>query len=145
MGPETRLEGRLERWVAHATTPRGAAIIIASVTTAITLGAGLLMTIVDRRGFPSIGAGVWWAVQTVTTVGYGDRVPATTAGQVLAALVMLVGIGFITVITASITGSFVARLNRREESETADAALAERLRRIDERLARIEARLDDRP
>ena len=79
--------------------------MIATVTTTITVAAGLLMSVIDHKGFPSIGSGLWWAVQTVTTVGYGDRVPETVPGQVLAAVVMLLGIGFVTVITASITGA----------------------------------------
>ena len=83
--------------------------MIASVTTSITILAGAMMTVVDRDNFPSIGSGMWWAVQTVTTVGYGDHVPVTAAGQIVAAVVMLLGIGFVTVITASITGAFVAR------------------------------------
>lgn len=119
--------------------------MIASATTAITVGAGLLMTLIDRDGFPSAGAGLWWAIQTVTTVGYGDHVPDTGAGQVLAALVMLLGIGFITVITAAVTGAFVGRLNRPDGDPDADATLSEQLRTMDERLARIEATLNDRP
>ena len=51
-------------------------------------------------------------MQTVTTVGYGDHVPETAIGQLVAALVMLLGIGFLTVITASITSTFVARARR---------------------------------
>lgn len=118
--------------------------MIASVTTSITVGAGALMTIIDRDGFPSLGSGLWWAVQTVTTVGYGDHVPATGAGRTLATLVMLLGIGFITVVTASITGAFVSRTNRTQTGADGDASLAEQLRRIDERLERLERRLDDR-
>ena len=75
------------------------------------------MTVVDRDGFPTIGSGLWWAVQTVTTVGYGDHVPTNAAGQIMAALVMLLGIGFVTVITASITGAFVARSRREQDVE----------------------------
>ena len=75
----------------------------------ITVGAGLLMTVVDRENFPSIGSGLWWAVQTVTTVGYGDDVPTNLTGRLVAVLVMLLGIAFLTVITASITSTFVAR------------------------------------
>ena len=72
------------------------------------------------------------------------HVPATPAGQIVAALVMLLGIGFITVITASITSSFVSR-SRREQSATVDEAVpAEQLRKIDERLARIEAEFKER-
>ena len=89
MTSHTRLERRLDRMIARATTPRAAAAVIATVTTTITIAAGVLMTLIDRKGFPSIGSGLWWAVQTVTTVGYGDAVPETTAGQILAAIVML--------------------------------------------------------
>ncbi len=118
--------------------------MIASVTTAITFGTGLLMTVVDGKSFSSPWAGLWWAVQTVTTVGYGDQVPANTAGKLLAALVMLLGIGFVTVITASITSSFVAQ-SRQQQRPEGDAPPADELRKIDERLARIEAALDRRP
>ncbi len=91
MADESRLERRLDRAVARATTPRGAAIVIATASTAMTVGAGVLMTVVDRENFPSIGSGLWWAVQTVTTVGYGDNVPTNLAGRLVAALVMLLG------------------------------------------------------
>ncbi|HEY5873151.1 MAG TPA: potassium channel family protein, partial [Gaiellaceae bacterium] len=83
MADDTRFERRLERVLARATTPRGAGVVIATVTTSITVAAGLLMTAVDRDNFPSLGSGLWWAVQTVTTVGYGDDVPKTVAGQLL--------------------------------------------------------------
>ena len=74
MADESRLERRLDKAVARATTPRGAAIVIATVSTVITVVAGLLVTVVDGESFPSIGSGLWWGVQTVTTVGYGDNV-----------------------------------------------------------------------
>ena len=118
--------------------------MIASVTTSITILAGALMTVIDRDDFPSIGSGLWWAVQTVTTVGYGDHVPTTAAGKIIAAVVMLLGIGFVTVITASITGAFVARSRREQHVEGADAASAEQLAAHHERLERIEAGMRDR-
>ena len=138
MTDETKLERRLNRVLARATTPRGAGVVIASATTAITLAAAILMTVVDRDNFPSIGSGLWWAVQTVTTVGYGDDVPTTVAGQLLAALVMLFGIGFLTVITAAITSTFVSR-PRLEHGSTAADTTTEQFRQIEERLERIEA------
>src|ERR1700741_2076621 len=106
MADDTRLERRLGGAVGRATTPRGAAVVIASVSTAMTVGAGIVRTLVEHEKYPSFGSGLWWAVQTVPTVGYGDTVPASTAGRLVAALVMLVGIGFLTVITAAITSTF---------------------------------------
>ncbi len=144
MTDETRLERRLDRLIVHAENPRKAAIVIAAVTTTITILAGALMTVVDRDGFPTIGAGLWWAVQTVTTVGYGDNVPTTRPGQIMAAVVMLVGIGFVTVITASITGAFVARSRREQHLEGTNGTSTEELKQINERLARIEAALSER-
>ena len=142
---ETKLERRLDRIVARAATPRGAAVVIATVSTSITVGAGILMTVADHKSFPSIGSGLWWAVQTVTTVGYGDHVPATAAGKLVAALVMLVGIGFLTVITAAITSTFVSR-SRREQTPSGSTTPTEgQLEEIAGRLERIEAALADRP
>ena len=139
MEHETRLERRIDRAIDRATTPRGAAVVIAGVSTVITLAAGFLMTVVDRENFPSIGSGLWWAVQTTTTVGYGDHVPTTVGGRLIAAAVMLFGIGFLTVITAAITSTFVAR----SRGHVARAATVEAFRQIDQRLERIETALRD--
>ena len=109
MPSQTRLERRLDLAVDRATTPRGAAIVIAGTTVVITFGSGFLMTVLDHENYKTIGEGLWWAVQAVTTVGYGDSVPTTDAGRFLATVVMLLGIGFLTVITAAITSTFVAR------------------------------------
>jgi voltage-gated potassium channel len=141
MQNETRLERRLDRLIERAANPRSAAVVIATVTTAITIAAGCLMTVVDHDNFTSIGQGMWWAVQTVTTVGYGDHVPTTALGQILAAAVMLLGIGFVTVITASITGAFVARSRREQHLEGPESGPTADLREIIERLERIEASL----
>jgi voltage-gated potassium channel len=145
MADETRLEGRLDRILAHATRPRGAAVVIATVSTLITVVAGILMTVADHNSFPSVGSGLWWAVQTVTTVGYGDHVPATAAGKLVAALVMLVGIGFLTVITAAITSTFVSRSRREQAPSGLTTPTDEQLKEIAGRLGRIEAALTDRP
>jgi voltage-gated potassium channel len=144
MADETRVERWLDRTITRTVTPRGAAIVIAGLSTLITVGAGLVMTIIDHDSFPTIGGGLWWGVQTVTTVGYGDHVPETSAGRILASLVMLLGIAFVTVITATITSSFVARISREQSLAGGDAASAEQLRKIDERLERIEAALNRR-
>ena len=143
MADETRLERRLDRAVARATTPRGAAIVIASATMMITVVAGVLVTVLERDTYPSIGTGLWWAAQTVTTVGYGDNVPTSSAGRFVAVLVMFVGIGFLTVVTAAITSTFVAQARRVEQTPSdAETAMVDQLRQLDSRLESIEAALN---
>lgn len=141
MADETRIERRLEGVLARAKSVRGAAVVVAAASTSVSLLAGALMTVVDHDNFPSIGSGLWWAVQTVTTVGYGDHVPVTVAGQLIAVLVMLAGIGFLTVITAAITSAFVSRSRLDQIPPGAVTSTSAELRQIDERLERIETSL----
>ena len=123
-------------------TVRRAAGIIATVTLSITIISGVLMHFTDEKTFPNIGDGLWWAIQTVTTVGYGDLVPTSTVGRLVAALVMLAGIGFLTVVTAVITSTFIESARRRLHGTETDA-LSEKLDQIGERLKVIEAGLKD--
>jgi voltage-gated potassium channel len=123
---------------------RRAVLIIATVTTLVTVVAGVLMRYIDEKDFTSIGQGLWWAVQTVTTVGYGDDVPTSVGGRLLAALVMLTGIGFISVVTASVTAGFVEAARRRMGRVSEQATLA-KLDELAERLERIEKRLQQPP
>jgi voltage-gated potassium channel len=121
-------------------TPRRAALAIALATVVVTLGAGALMRVLSPHDFSSVWMGFWWAVQTVTTVGYGDVVPHSTSGRIVAAIVMLVGIGFLTVVTASVTAALVESYRRRAP----DPMMVELDTRLDEigvRLERIEKAL----
>ena len=119
-------------------TARRAALVISLVTLVVTLVGGLLVTLVDREDFPTLGRGMWWAVQTVTTVGYGDVTPTSSGGKVVATVVMVTGIGFLTVVTAAITATFVESARRRRGGDRDDG-----LREIAERLERIERRLEE--
>jgi voltage-gated potassium channel len=73
--------------------------------------AAVQITIVERpiesSNIKSFGDGMWWALTTVTTVGYGDRFPTTTEGRTIAFALMLVGISLMGVITASVAAWFV--------------------------------------
>ncbi len=123
------------------------AVIVAATVVSVVLG-GVLITLVDSEEFPDLGTGLWWALQTVTTVGYGDVTPESTAGRLVAALFMLEAIAFVTIVTAVITSSFVerARQERITEIETAEAVGAEQLKvqlsEITSRLEQIQQTLD---
>jgi len=121
-------------------TARRAARTIALVTVFVTVISGVLVHFTDTKTYPNVGDGLWWAIQTVTTVGYGDLVPGSATGRLVAALVMIVGIGFLTVITAAITSAFIESARRRLQGTETDAVSA-KLDQIGTRLDAIEAGL----
>ena len=93
--------------------PRDAAVLIMLAWLFAIVLFGILERIADPKSFPTIWLGMWWALETVTTVGYGDVVPATPAGKIIGSFLLLGGLAFLTVIIAMITGGFVARYNAR--------------------------------
>lgn len=82
--------------------------------------------------------GIWWAITTVTTVGYGDLSPTTDGGRAIAILIMSVGIGFVALLTAFVAERFL-RTDVQEEAEQAEDRVLAELREIGNRLDRIEA------
>jgi voltage-gated potassium channel len=135
--------GRLaDRFLSKPLTARRAARAIGLFTFVVTLAGGMLAWLVDRDEFPSFGTAIWWAVQTVTTVGYGDVVPQNFAGRVIASIVMIAGIGFVTIITAAIAAAFIEGARLRRGADPTMAQLEEVLARL-ERLEQAFAR--DRP
>ena len=121
---------------------RRAAAIIAGFTFLITIAGGVLERVLDHREYHTIGRGLWFALQTVTTVGYGDVTPADTRGRIIAAVLMLTAIGFLAVITASATAALIEG-SRRRFAASSEAEIGRRLEEVSERLARIEAALVD--
>ena len=119
-------------------TARRSAFIIAAFTLLVTLAGGVLAWLTDRNDFPSLGVALWWSLQTVTTVGYGDVVPTNTGGRVIGAVVMLSGIGFLTVITAAVTAALVESARGRMGGAS-DRDLSAQLEEISTRLSAIEA------
>jgi voltage-gated potassium channel len=77
--------------------------------------------------FGSIPASIWWAVATLTTVGYGDVTPITTGGKVFSAVVMMIGVGTVAVPTGLLATGFAFELQRRRDAYDAElrAALAD--------------------
>lgn len=94
-------------------------IFLFSVLT-IVLIMGTLMFVVEgpESGFTSIPVGMYWAIVTLTTVGFGDITPVTPVGQLLASLIMLMGYAIIAVPTGIVT-SEMAKRRRPEHFETA--------------------------
>jgi len=90
--------------------------------------------------------GMWWAATTVTTVGYGDITPLTNGGRLIAMFIMLVGLGFVAILTGAVAQHFAVR-NRQLAVATTDDILASvqevllQVRGISERLSLVEAHL----
>ena len=98
------IERRIER---TGLRPRDAAYLIATFWALAVVTFAVVERLVDPKSFPTIWLALWWAVETVTTVGYGDVVPNQTAGKFIGAFLMLGGLSMIAVITAAITSGFL--------------------------------------
>lgn len=111
--PHTNIVER--RFAAFLRTPlsvRKAMAVIVSATLASVVVGGVLIRLVDSEEFLDVGTGMWWVLQTVTTVGYGNVTPMNGIGRLVGAVVMLEAIAFIAIVTAAITSSFVERVHR---------------------------------
>jgi voltage-gated potassium channel Kch len=136
------LERRMMRFLREPVSVRNAAGVIVVTTMLIVIAGGVAIRILDHHEYSSIWLGMWWALQTVTTVGYGDVTPTSTAGRFVGSAVMLEGIAFVSILTAAITSTFVAKVQaRRQAEEEADEDRAED--RLESRLDSISARLDN--
>ena len=139
MGRINLVERRFEAFLRTQLSVRKAmGVIVAAKLVSVVVG-GALITVVDREEFPDLGTGLWWALQTVTTVGYGDVVPSTSGGRFIAGIVMFVSVATVSLVTAVVTAGFVAFQQRRlsgdvERHEELRAAL----HRIEQRLDRLE-------
>ncbi|MDY6866233.1 MAG: potassium channel family protein [Halobacteriota archaeon] len=85
--------------------------------------------------------GIWWAITTVTTVGYGDLYPESESGRILAIVVMIIGIGFVSVLTANIASYFVEK--DREKTEGLKRDKVDDVQLILERLDELSKKLDE--
>ena len=139
------IERRMTKFMSKPPSVRVAASVIVTATAVVVVAGGILMRLIDHTEYSSIWVGMWWALQTVTTVGYGDVTPVKASGRLVASVVMLEGIAFLAITTAVITSAFVARAEEERAQRAADdAALDEdRLERLEAQLNRIEAMLSD--
>jgi voltage-gated potassium channel len=138
------IERQMDKFLREPVSVRNAVRTIVVATLAIVVAGGVAMRFLDHHEYSSIWLGMWWSLQTVTTVGYGDVTPTTAPGKLVGALVMLQGIALLSIITAAITSSFVARATaERDAKAQASEDLAEdqlnaRLADVSERLDRLE-------
>jgi len=144
------IERAMTRFLREPPSVRGAVGVIVSATLVVVVGGGVLMRLVDHGEYSNIWVGMWWALQTVTTVGYGDVTPTHVSGRIVGAFVMLYGIAFLTITIAAITSTFVARAEREREEKQAktveapEARIEARIDALGERLGRIEELLERR-
>jgi voltage-gated potassium channel len=129
------VEDRLQRRIERLTIVR-AVRLVAAVAIVLALIAAVLEWLVD----PAMGDfrdALWWAIVTVTTVGYGDVVPENTPGRIVASVLMLAGVSAIPITTSLVVSVFVSRLQAQQhERDAADRAeLIARLERIENAIA----------
>ena len=139
-------ELRLEAILKHHSLFR---VLIAACVTLLT-GAWLVMLFEENAKTSNIHSypeALWWAIVTVTTVGYGDRYPVSPGGRVVAAVLMLVGIGLIGVLTATVASVFIREHTdaNKETFKKGHADLGQQLAVISDRLADVERRLGATP
>jgi voltage-gated potassium channel len=124
-------------------------VLIAAAATLI-VGAWLVLLFEENAKGSNIHNypdALWWAIVTVTTVGYGDRFPTTEGGRAVAVILMLVGIGLIGVLTATVASVFIKEHTdaNKQEFRKGHADLGQRLSVISDRLADVERRLGATP
>jgi voltage-gated potassium channel len=139
------IERRMTRFLHEPVSVRNAANVIVVATAVVVVASGVAMRVLDHEEYPNIWRGMWWALQTVTTVGYGDVTPMHTSGRIVAAIAMLEGIAFVAIIVAAITSTFVARANREQagtdQEQSDEARVNARFDDLVARLDRVEAML----
>jgi voltage-gated potassium channel len=138
-------EERVQAWVDRKISrkgmrPRYAAYLVIGTWMIAIVVFGIFQRIADPHTYPTIWLAWWWAIQTVTTVGYGDVVPQQTAGKFVAAVLMIGGLAFLSILTATITSSFVARRQERARMQ-GDDPVAQELQRLSKHLESLEAEL----
>jgi len=141
------IERRMTGFLRKPPSVQTAAGVIITATAVVVVVGGIAMRVFDHKEYSNVFVGMWWALQTVTTVGYGDVTPTHVSGRLIAALVMLEGIAFLTVTIAAITSTFVARAEAERDAAEAvedqkeEDRIGARLDGLDERLDRVEGLL----
>ena len=131
------VEEWLQRKIERLTIVR-AVRMVSVVALTLAVLAALLEWWVDP-GIGSFRDSLWWAITTVTTVGYGDIVPESDGGRTIAAVLMLAGVSAIPITTSLVVSVFVSRMQAQQRERDYDER-----QEIIERLERIERALEAR-
>jgi len=136
---------RTARWVQRRVEkkglrPRYAAYLIVSVWAVAVVVFGTVEHLVEPDTFPNVWLGMWWALETVTTVGYGDVVPADTAGKVIATFLLFGGLSLLAVVTGVVTSAFVTQAQV-EKQATGEDPMIEKLDELSRRLDSVQAEI----
>jgi voltage-gated potassium channel len=135
-----RLERRATETLVGLTLRKALGLIL-TVATVLAIAAAVLERLIDPA-FDTFPQALWFAVTTVSTVGYGDYVPESGAGRIVASALMLTGLGLIPLITSAVVSILVAQRSResREEELRHLHQILDQLERLEGRLAGLESR-----
>lgn len=128
---------RVQTWIERLTIWR-AVRTIAIVVILLVLAGALLVRLLEPKTFDDFGLSAWWAVETVSTVGYGDVVPTTPQGRIVGTVLMVTGVSMIPLVT-SLVVSILAAKRAAEQSQDEALQIAElraQLTRIEDQLKR---------
>lgn len=154
--PQPRRQRRtfIERRTDKIVNARSLTVGLAVTFVLLALAGAVVIWIVDKHDFPSLGLATWWSLQTVTTVGYGDVVPTTVVGRLIGGVELVLGVSFVAFLTAGVTSNVIQRegaraeeadnAQRQQEAKAILDALAESrgaITALDTRLDAIESKL----
>jgi voltage-gated potassium channel len=140
------IERRVDRFQREPVSARIALNVIVGGTTIVVVLGAVLIRLLDHGEYPDLGRALWWSMQTVATVGYGDVTPEKPSGRIVGVVVMLWGVAFVAITTAVITTSFFARAarlgagldqERHEQVKDRFDELESRLERIEQTLSQL--------
>jgi voltage-gated potassium channel len=134
--------GRARRqFVTDPSSTRNAIVLIVVADLAAILIGGTIIWLLDRQEYEHLTEAFWYTLQTITTVGYGDVTPVEPIGRLVGAVIMLLGIAFLSILTATITSSFIDARGAARRSEEASAERAAEAH-LDARLGALLDRFD---
>src|SRR5262245_9665478 len=138
----------LERRIRKVVTSRSVTLSFAATFVGLAVAGAVLIRFLDRDSFSSFGLAFWWVLQTVTTIGYGDVVPSGTVGKVIGGIEMVIGVAFISFLTAGVTSAVVQQVQakaddaERQREERDFQMITDTLGEIRTAIADLNRRLD---